>query len=98
MRPFDIFIAYVDWGDGGKHRPVLVYSQNNDVMFVFSITTKPRPKHFKIIDWAAAGLHKPSFVDISSPIKFSLKSINSKTPIGHLSDTDKKRLMQFLVR
>ena len=27
MEMYDIFIAYVSWGDGGKKRPVLILEQ-----------------------------------------------------------------------
>jgi len=98
MRLFEIFIAYVEWGDGGKRRPVLTYLQSDCIIFAFSITSKRRAEHFEIIDWAAAGLHKPSFVDIGSPVEFSMNSINCKTPIGQLSLADKLRLIQFLAK
>jgi hypothetical protein len=32
--PFDIFIAYVSWGNGGKNRPVLVLERRDAVVSV----------------------------------------------------------------
>ena len=40
MNIFDIFIAYVSWGSGGKKRPVLILAQMAGGITVFNITTQ----------------------------------------------------------
>ena len=44
MDIFDIFIAYVSWGSGGKKRPVLIIEQQSTVVYVFNITTNQQPR------------------------------------------------------
>jgi len=39
MNPYDLHIAYVSWGDGGKRRPVLVLSSDQKEVAVFQITS-----------------------------------------------------------
>jgi len=103
MQPFDIFVAYVPWGDTGKFRPVLVYSQSADALLAFPITTQyigkseaVKSKLFIINDWSYAGLHRQSYVDTGTPLLFSVFAINNKVSIGHLSNADKVRIMEFL--
>jgi len=33
MNIYDIFIAYVNWGEDGKRRPVIIWSKGMKVMF-----------------------------------------------------------------
>ena len=40
MDLFDIFVAYVSWGDSGKNRPVLVIELKEKIVSVFNITTQ----------------------------------------------------------
>jgi len=40
MDIFDIYIAYIAWGSGGKRRPVLILEQQSTVVHVFNITTQ----------------------------------------------------------
>jgi hypothetical protein len=40
MKPYDIHIAYVSWGDVGKRRPVLVLSSDEKEVAVFQITSQ----------------------------------------------------------
>jgi len=68
MNPFEIFIAYVSWGNGGKKRPVLVLQTTEDNISVYTITTQyaskseaVRAKFFKINDWKLSGLDKQSY-------------------------------------
>jgi hypothetical protein len=103
MAPFDIFIAYVSWGGGGKDRPVLAFILGADTVDVYQITTKYegksegiRAQYFRIDDWAQAGLDKPSYVDTGTLIELSIMAFKGKTPIGGLTENDKLRLLEFL--
>jgi hypothetical protein len=103
MNVFDIFITYVEWKGGGKTRPILVIECQEIVVAVFNITTqyenkKPavRAKYFKINDWEQSGLDKPSYVDTNTIRDLPVWVLNNKTPVGKLSDNDKRRLIEFL--
>jgi len=65
MNVFDIFVAYIEWGEGGKIRPILIIERQEKIITVFNITTQYehkseiiRNKYFKINDWKQAGLEK----------------------------------------
>jgi hypothetical protein len=32
MDKYDLFIAYVAWGNGGKQRPVMIYVARNEII------------------------------------------------------------------
>ena len=103
IEPFDIYIAYVSWGNDGKTRPVLVYFLDNNDVTVFPITTQYenksktiRANYFKVNDWAQVGLHKQSYIDTGVPYKFSIAAFKNQSPIGKLTDGDKQRLLEFL--
>ena len=103
MNIFDIFIAYVSWGDGGKRRPVLILSGDTENVTVFNITTHYeskseaiRAKYFIINDWQQAGLDRQSYVDTNGTITLPSSSIDSKNPIGKLSAVDEMRLIEFI--
>jgi len=103
MNPFDIFIAYIPWGGGGKRRPVLVYVIGDKVVSVFSVTSQYdrkssgiKAQYFKIDDWAQAGLDKQSYVDTGRLIDLKKSSFDGKVPIGQLSEADELRLLEFL--
>ena len=103
MKIFDIFISYVSWNNGGKIRPVLILERQASVVFVFNITTQYsnksesiRSKYFKINDWQQAGLEKQSYIDTNNVRDLPPSALNSKLKIGNLTDSDKKRLIEFL--
>ncbi|MCL2500674.1 MAG: hypothetical protein FWE90_10120 [Defluviitaleaceae bacterium] len=103
MSPFDIFIAYISWGDGGKHRPVLVYALDDAYVRLYPITSRydnkseaVRTKYFAINDLACAGLFKTSYIDTGTRLKQSANILHNIKPIGKLSEGDKQRLIQFL--
>lgn len=103
MNIFDIFIAYVSWGDGGKTRPVLILAQQETVVFVFNITTQyenkseaVRSKYFKINDWQQAGLSSPSYVDTNTVRDLPTAALDGKSAIGKLTDTDVQKLVDFI--
>ena len=103
MKPFDLFITHITWGDGGKSRPVLVYAFNGDEVGIYQITTQYehksefiRLKFFEILNWAEAGLDKPSYVDTGTLIDIPAALINGKNPIGKLTDADKQMNLRLL--
>ncbi|GHV41332.1 MazF family toxin-antitoxin system [Clostridia bacterium] len=105
MRFFDIYIAFVSWGEGGKRRPVLILDENSNGVTVFNITTrygakrdKIRENYFLINDWQQAGLDKKSYVDTNKTVTLPLTAIERETPIGRLSAADEQLLLDFLAK
>ena len=103
MKPFDIFVAYITWGNSGKSRPVLVMEKNGNIYRVFSITTQYQnksgniqAKYMEIQDWQQAGLHKKSYIDANKKIDLPTSVVSKKTPIGQLTSKDKLNLLNFL--
>ena len=103
MNIFDIFVAYVSWGDGGKIRPVLVLEEKESVISVFKITTQyenkskaVRTKYFKINDWQQAGLNLQSYVDTNSIWDIPSLAFDKKSKIGKLSAADELSLVEFI--
>ncbi|MCL2081347.1 MAG: hypothetical protein FWH16_04535 [Oscillospiraceae bacterium] len=103
IRPFEIFVAFVSWGIGGKNRPVLVLLFNDNGFMAYPVTTQyenkseaVRARYFRIDDWSQAGLDKLSYIDTGTLLDLPLSVINNKKPIGRLTDADKKRLLDFL--
>ncbi|MCL2109741.1 MAG: type II toxin-antitoxin system PemK/MazF family toxin [Oscillospiraceae bacterium] len=104
MKPFDIFIAYIQWQNQGKSRPVLVLSQHHDSAVVYRITSKYENKserikacYFKINDWEYAGLDKPSYIDTFDKNRLPKSCFQSGKPIGRLSARDCRELTEFLL-
>ena len=103
MTPFDIFIIYLTWENGGKSRPVLAFTADGNSVDIYQITTRYENKseeirvlYFKIIDWTQAGLDKQSYVDTGTLISLPLNAFKGKTPIGKLTENDKRRFLEFL--
>jgi len=103
MKPFDIFISYIAWGTGGKARPVMMYASSAEYVIIYPITTQYvnkseaiKAKYFKINDWMQAGLDKQSYIDTGTSFKQLASLYNNVKPIGRLTETDKKRLLEFL--
>jgi len=103
MKSFDIFIAYMSWGNAGKSRPVLVFTLGDNIVDIYQITTKyedksavVRAQYFKIEDWQQAGLNIQSYVDTGTLITLPINIFKDKAPIGKLTDADKQRLFNFL--
>ena len=97
MKPFEIFIAYISWGNEGKSRPVLAFALNDGKVSIYLITSKYdgkskaiRAKYFKINDWSQSGLDKLSYIDTGLLISLPLSVIDNKKPIGKLSIADKQ--------
>jgi len=102
MNPFDVCIAYVSWEGGGKRRPVLLLSNDEDYAEAFRITSQYANKsdtvtsqYLEILDWQQAGLAKLSYIDTIESIEVPIALI-SLPPIGKLTDNDKLRLLEFL--
>ena len=103
MDIFDIFIAYVSWGEGGKMGPVLILEQQEDTVHVFNITTQyetksesVRSKYFKIREWQQAGLEKQSYVDTNVVRELPAIALAGKPKAGKLTENDVRDLIKFL--
>ena len=102
MKPFDLHIAYVTWGDDGKRRPVLILTEEDGEVSAFQITSKFESKsaaiqsqYFKIEDWKDAGLDKSSYIDTGKIIELPIAMVDS-LPIGKLTEKDKNALTKKL--
>ena len=91
------------WSGGGKERPVLAFILGDNTVEIYRITTKYEDKseaiktqYFKINDWAQAGLSSQSYINTGTLITLTRETFKDKTPIGELSETDKKRFLVFL--
>ncbi|MCL2600151.1 MAG: type II toxin-antitoxin system PemK/MazF family toxin [Treponema sp.] len=105
MKPFEIFVAHVSWGSGGKNRPVLVLSSNGGCISVYPITTQYenksdaiRARYFKMNDWADEGLARQSYIDTGTLIKLPPSAIEKMKPVGRLTAAEKQRLFAFLTK
>ena len=103
MNIYDIFIAYVSWGEDGKHRPVLILEQGIETVRGFNITTRYenksdaiKNKYFKMNDWQQAGLSYESYIDTNTTITLPKSSVIHF--LGTLTETDVQRLLDFLAR
>ncbi|GHU51270.1 MazF family toxin-antitoxin system [Clostridia bacterium] len=103
MSAFEIYVYYVSWGINGKSRPVLFFSQEDEKVSIFTITTKYETKSdkirayfFKIVDWAEAGLSKQSYIDTLSINEVSVDLL--KNPIGKLTERDRTQFFLFLAK
>ena len=100
---FDIFIAYISWGEEGKTRPVLILEQQKTVVHVFNITTQYKNKseiirrnYFKINDWQQAGLNIQSYIDTNIVRDLPVIALQGKPKIGKLSKRDAQDFIAFL--
>jgi len=103
MEMYDIYIAYVSWGEDGKYRPVLVLYETSDCAVVFSITTQYesksdviRSKYYKIMDWQWAGLDAESYIDTNKTATLPLSAFAHFA--GRLTEFDVMRLLAFVAR
>ena len=102
MSPFELYIAYVAWGGGGKRRPVLVLERNADEISVYPITSQflsksesVRAKYLLINDWKQSGLEMPSYIDTNKILDIEASEIDSEA-IGKLSNADIERFLNFI--
>ncbi|MCL2048065.1 MAG: type II toxin-antitoxin system PemK/MazF family toxin [Defluviitaleaceae bacterium] len=101
MAIFDIYIAYVAWGEDGKRRPVLILQETPYSVTAFRITTHYedksetiRAKYLAINDWKQAGLDRQSYIDTNDTVTLSPTAIGK--PIGRLTLADEMRLVAFM--
>lgn len=102
MKINDIYTAYVSWPGGGKRRPVLILSCDDQVVRVFKITSKFHEKsakirkyYYPIQKWQDAGLNKQSYIDTICQENLLLKDIKFLR-IGRLQLVDIEGLRNFL--
>ena len=102
MKPYEIYIAYVSWVDGGKRRPVLVLNKQDEHVSILRITTQYESKsvsiqsmYLAVTDWQQAGLFMPSYIDTSKIIDLPITTL-SAFPIGKLSERDRQKLIERL--
>lgn len=103
MKIFEIYIAFVSWGSGGKRRPVLILDESNGAVTVFNITTRYenksesiRARYYAIADWRQAGLDKQSYIDTNTTVTLPTSAVDRRNPIGRLSPADEQRLIVFV--
>ena len=96
MKPYDVYISYISWGDEGKRRPVLVLSIQDAQVSILRITTQYenksvtiRSKYLIINDWQQAGLYMQSYIDTNKVIDLPITTLDT-TPIGRLSKGDRQ--------
>ena len=103
MRTNDLVSLYVSFVEtnGGKSRPVLIRKVSEQTVEAFKITSKYQNKsayikqqYYPIKDWQAAGLRKPSWVDLGHLYRFPKVDLNYKE-IGHLSKLDQNKIADF---
>ena len=85
MAPYEIYIIHLSWGAEGKVRPVLAFILDKNTVSIYPITTQYKYKsdeikaqYFKINDWPAAGLNKPSYIDTGTLITVPLMHSREK--------------------
>jgi hypothetical protein len=96
-------IAY-DAPSGEKNRPAYIITTNGIVFRCYPITTKYHSKSekiksasFEILDWQYAGLHSPSWINVSEWYEMPVEKVTTKY-IGVLSTEDKLRFAEFVSR
>ncbi|MCL1808008.1 MAG: hypothetical protein FWG31_09945 [Oscillospiraceae bacterium] len=105
MTPYEVYIAYISWGTDGKRRPVLFLEEDGSHIRAFRITSQYesksdtiKEKYIKIADWKQSGLLKPSYIDAGEKVRIEAALISPEEPIGKLTDSDKRRLLDFLAK
>jgi hypothetical protein len=105
MDPYEIYIAYISWNSDGKHRPILFLEKDNGYAEAFRVTSQYANKsddikaqYIEITDWQQAGLLKLSYIDAGEKVRIPLTLISPQSPIGKLSESDKQRLLEFLLK
>jgi len=103
MDIYDIYTAFISWGEDGKQRPVLILEHSVNAVTVFNITTRyedkseaVRSKYFKINDWQQAGLNRESYIDTNGTVTLPQSSVERF--LGTLTEADVQGLLKFLVR
>lgn len=104
LKANDVITAFVTFveGKGGKKRPVLVQTANETIITGLGLTTQYSRKsehikkqYYEIKDWKAAGLNKPTWIDILRVVKLPKSKVRF-TPIGKLTNRDIEELTIFV--
>lgn len=104
LKPNDVITAFVTFveGTGGKSRPVLVQAANEKIISGLGLTSQYANKsehikkqYYEIKDWQAAGLKKPTWVDIVRIVTLSKDRVKISA-IGKLTDRDIEGLASFV--
>jgi hypothetical protein len=103
MNPYEIYIAYISWDNGGKRRPVVFLAREDGYAEVLRITSQfanksnaVKTQYLEITDWQQAGLSKVSYIDTIETVEVPIAMISPPTPIGKLTEKDKQRLLEIL--
>lgn len=101
----EVAVAFVRFTgvNGGKYRPILIIGGigegNRD--HAFKITSqyatkseRIRAKYFEIHDWQAAGLRKPSWIDVN--VELAVDALPEYRVIGKLSQNDRRLFTEFI--
>ncbi|MCT4487921.1 type II toxin-antitoxin system PemK/MazF family toxin [Levilactobacillus parabrevis] len=104
METNEIAIVYLAFtqSSGGKRRPVIVIDDFSKDLLCYPVTTKYaekstriRKNYLEIVDWQAANLDKPSWIDVGTMYRLD-KTLQMKIKkIGKLSVADIWRLAMF---
>jgi len=104
LKPNDVIVAFVTFveGTGGKSRPVLVRSADEISISGLGLTSQYANKsqhikkqYYEIKDWQAAGLKKPTWVDIVRVVNLPKNRIKVSA-IGKLTERDIAGLASFV--
>lgn len=104
MNTSDIGLAFIEFNSksGGKKRPILIMGSVDGHYLAFSITSKFKNKspkikavYYQIQNWREAGLNFPSWIDTGHVLYLAKDRHIQK--IGKLLDSDKEKLIQFLI-
>lgn len=104
LKSNDVITAFVTFveGTGGKSRPVLVQASDEKIISGLGLTSQYANKsehikkqYYEIKDWQAAGLKKPTWVDIFRIVRLP-KSRVKVSSIGKLTDRDIEGLTIFV--
>lgn len=104
MRLGEIYKGYFPFVGSatGKARPAIFLSRDGSTNNFYKITTQYegksdfiKAKYFRIEDWKAAGLYKPSYIDTNIPLKMEDFRIKKLTKIGKLTRKDMENFIKF---
>lgn len=104
LTEHSVAFAYVEYSDGsgGKRRPVIVMSLDDEEITFYKITSKYfnkseyiRSKYYQIKDWLEAGLDRQSWVDTITPLTYSANKYKFEVR-GYFTDRDIIGLQNFI--
>ena len=50
MELFEIYIAYISWGNDGKKRPVMIAELSEEIVSIYGITSKYETKSEVVLE------------------------------------------------